>query len=183
MANELSRISERLTRARERSGHGAARVWVPPPARREPTRRELPPDREPPQKPRQDAGQSLNAPATWVAIHVQLRHEPASAESIFDATPDHDDHDEEDDGELYVEAAAVERDEPLPPLRALPAAAAGEAFFIPKVFASEAAASGKHTRATGIFQYLATRALSAYLSHSSFASVGTSEPRMLDVHA
>jgi len=180
LANELSRISERLIRARERNGHSAARVWVPPPARREPTRRELPADREPPQKPREDAAQSQKAPSTWVAIHVQLRHEPAPAETVFDAPPDGD---EEDDSEIYVEAAAVERDEPLFAPRALPPPPPGDAFFVPKVFASESTATGKHTRASGILQYIATRALSAYLSHSSFASVGTSEPRMLDVHA
>ena len=182
MANELSRISERLIRARERTGHGAARVWVPPPARREPTRRELPADREPPQKPRQDApsAQSQKAPSTWVAIHVQLRHEPAPAENVFEA---HSDRDEEDDEEIYVEATAVERDEPLPPSRALPAPPPGEAFFVPRVFASESTASGKQTRGTGILHYLATRALSAYLSHSSFASVGSGESRLLDVHA
>jgi hypothetical protein len=178
LANELSRISERLIRARERNGHGAARVWVPPPARREPTRRELPPEPRSPAKPRDDAAQSQKASSTWVAIHVQLRHEPAPAETVFDAPSDRD---EDDDEEIYVDAAPVEFATPLH--KALPAPAASEAFFVPKVLASETAAPGNRTRATGILHYLATRALNAYLSQSSFASVAASEPRMLDVHA
>lgn len=175
MANELSRISERLIRARERNGNGAATVWLPPPARREPTRRELPPE-----KPKEPAGQNNRGPATWVAIHVQLRHEhdpvPPNA---FDASQDS----ELDDGEVYVEAAAVELEEHLP-RKALPAPSAqaravGDGFFVPRALAGEA----KPTRAAGILQYLATRALNAYLTQSSFASVAASEPRMLDVHA
>lgn len=114
-----------------------------------------------------------------MAIHVQLRHEPDPVQTIFDAPPERDDEDDE----RYVEATSVEREGLLPAPRALPAPAPGEAFFVPKVLASETAASGKQTRAGGILQYLATRALSAYLSHSGFASVGTREPRLLDVHA
>jgi hypothetical protein len=178
LANELSRISERLIRARERSGHGAARVWVPPPARREPTRRERPPEPRSPEKPRDDAAQPQKASSTWVAIHVQLRHEPAPVESVFDAPSERD---EDDDEEIYVDAAPVEF--ATPPHKALPAPAASEAFFVPKVFASETAAAGKTGRTTGILRYLATRALNAYLSQSSFASVAPGEPRMLDVHA
>lgn len=178
MANELSRISERLIRARERNGHGAARVWVPPPARREPTRRELPPEPRSPEKPRDDAAQSQKASSTWVAIHVQLRHEPAPAENVFDAPADRE---EDDDEEIYVEAAPVEFATPL--RRALAAPAASEPFFVPKVFASETTAPGKQARATSVLHYLATRALNAYLTQSSFASVATSEPRMLDVQA
>ncbi|HTU60991.1 MAG TPA: hypothetical protein VMF89_21205, partial [Polyangiales bacterium] len=125
-----------------------------------------------------DAAQSQKASSTWVAIHVQLRHEPAPAESIFDAPPDHDD--DEDDDEVFVDAAP----ELSPQPKALPAPASAsalsEAFFASKVFAS---ATGKQTRATGILHYLATRALNAYLAQSSFASVATSEPRMLDVQA
>jgi hypothetical protein len=113
-----------------------------------------------------------------VAIHVQLRHEPAPTQSVFEARSEHD-----DDAEVYVDAAPVEHDEPATPLKALPAPAPNEAFFVPKVFASETATSSKQARAPGIFQYLATRALNAYLMQSSFASVAASEPRMLDVQA
>jgi hypothetical protein len=176
LANELSRISERLIRARERNGNGAATVWLPPPARREPTRRELP--RDPPEQPKEPAAN--RGPATWVAIHVQLRHEHDPVPpNVFDASQDS----ELEDGEVYVEAAPVEFEDHLP-RKALPAPSAqaranGDGFFVPRALAGEA----KPTRATGILQYLATRALNAYLTQSSFTSVAASEPRMLDVHA
>jgi hypothetical protein len=177
LANELSRISERLIRTRERNGNGAATVWLPPPARREPTRRDLP--RDPPEKPKEPAAHSSRGPATWVAIHVQLRHEHDPVPpNVFDATQDQ----ELDDEEVYVEAAPIEFEDQLP-RKALPAqsaqARAVDGFFVPRTLASE----GKATRATGILQYLATRALNAYLTQSSFGSVAASEQRMLDVQA
>jgi hypothetical protein len=149
-------------------------VWLPPPARREPTRR------DPPEKPREPAAEAKRAPATWVAIHVQLRHEHDPVPpNVVEATQDP----ELDDGEIYVAAAPVEFEDQLP-RRALPAQSAqaravGDGFFVPRSLASE----GKATRPTGILQYLATRALNAYLTQSSFASVASSEPRMLDVLA
>jgi hypothetical protein len=170
LANELSRIGDRLILARERTGNGAAAVWLPPPARREPTRRELPPD--PPEKAKEPAAQP-RPPATWVAIHVQLRHEHDSAASIFAALPEG-----LDEGEVYVDAAPVEADSEIrrEAPRALPPHTRGDAFFVPRTLASDAGP----THNPGLLQYLAARALNAYLVQSSFASV---EPRVLDVQA
>lgn len=177
MANELSRISDRLIRARERNWHHATAARLPPPARREPTPRELPPD--PPEKPNDSASQSKRPASTWVAIHVQLRHEPDPTARVFERAP------ELDEDEEYVEAPPVDFDEPSPreARKALPAQALGDAFFVPRILASHSAQSGSASGAPGMLQYLATRALSAYLTQSSYASAATGEPRMLDVHA
>lgn len=101
--------------------------------------------------------------------------------SVFEARTHEDQEDEDQDS--FVDAAAVSFEDFMPAPKALPAAAAGQAFVTPKLLSSELPQAGKQPRAPGLLQYLAARALNAYLTHSSFVSGGSSESRLLDLQA
>lgn len=102
-----------------------------------------------------------------MAIHVQLRHEVDPNRDVIEAPQ------ELDDDEVYIEVPAADFEEEAP--RALPPV--GDSFFVPKALGSGSLSA----RAGGVLQYLASRALNAYLTQSSYAA--TAEPRMLDVTA
>ena len=156
-------------RARER-GNGAPAVWVPPPARREPTRRELP--ESPPEEARELGAQPKRPPATWVAIHVELRHASEPYAQVAD------------EDEVYVDASPEPADLGL--ARALPAPAPpapAEGLMAKAALASDNVPPHHHARVPELLRYLARRAMQAYLAHTSFGSNRAAEPRVLDVRA
>lgn len=172
LANELSRVGDRLTRARERTWNGTAHVWVPTHARREPARAEIPSDLP---GSRRDAGaETKRVPSTLVAIHVEVRHPTGDAEPTA----------------RVIDAHVAEVDDPEH-LRYDQLAAIGEGFFapaepqpvfaLPAAYTSEASASQKQARPNGVIQYLAARALSAYMTQHTFVSAGSREGRLLDL--
>jgi hypothetical protein len=183
LANELTRVGDRLARARERSWTGAARVVIPSPARREPDHAEIPPE---PRESRRDAGaQAKRAPATLVAIHVEVRHPTGDAEPtarVIDA------HVSElsDETERYVDVAAAVDDGPERPALVAQLEPAIEQiapiFALPAPAPTVEAGSTSRARSSGVL-FMAARALSAYLTQHAFGARATGEPPLLDLRA
>jgi hypothetical protein len=185
LANELSRVGDRLTRVRERTWNAEARVWLPPHARREPARAEIPRDRSDAAAHRREArrdvaAESKRAPSTLVAIHVEVRHPVGDAEPtarVIDAHVAEVD-DDQDDFE-YADPA------PLDEETAVFSAHAAESrpFLGLPAFTNEAG-STKHARPnSGVQQYLSARALSAYLTQHTLVSSAPRDQRLLDLRA
>jgi len=197
LANEISRVSDRLARARERTWltqQGASSLLLPVrgsrEARREPKRvpssHEHEHERE--REARTDAGAERRrppaTPTTLVAIHVEVRHpsEPGSGEDtarfveaqVDDVAAAHQ-HEFARDVAVENERAArvdlaYEVDSPAAPVFALPA------------LASSAGAYARQGRVGGAVRYLAQRAVSAYLAQQTFSSAGAHPPqRLVDI--
>jgi hypothetical protein len=196
LANEISRVSDRLARARERTWltqQGASSLLLPVrgsrEARREPKRVASSHEHEREREARTDAGAERRrppaTPTTLVAIHVEVRHpsEPGSGEDtsrfveaqVDDVAAAHQ-HEFARDVAVENERAArvdlaYEVDSPSsPPVFALPA------------LASSTGAYARQGRVGGAVRYLAQRAVSAYLAQQTFSSAGAHPPqRLVDI--
>jgi hypothetical protein len=180
LANELSRVGDRLTRARERIWNGVASVWLPPPAQREPARVGRPPEQA---QLRRDAGAEANkrAPATLVAIHVEVRHPTGDAvptARVIDAQVA--DVDELED--RFYTAAPLDEAPTRPALRAENVRPT-EPFFMVPALGSEPGPANKQAGPGGGFHYVAARALSAYLAQHSLFSASAADQPLLDLQA
>ena len=182
MANELSRVGDRLTRARERTWNAEARVWLPPHARREPTRAELdePHAAAKRREPRRDAGaDSKRAPSTLVAIHVEVRHPVGDTEPTARVIDAHvAEVDEQDDFE-YADPAPVDEESPVFSAHA----AESQPVFALPAFTKEVGSTQKQARPNGVLHYLSARALSAYLTQHTLVSAAPREGSLLDLRA
>lgn len=189
LANEISRLSDRLTRARERTWSGASSLLLPVrgsrEARREPKRVPSAHDREREREARTDAGAEKKRPAatptTLVAIHVEVRHpsEPGSGEDtarfveaqVDDVAAAHQHEFAIEDERAAPVDLAYEVDSPAPPVFALPAPGSTGTY-------------NRQGRVGGAVRYLAQRAVSAYLAQQTFASGGAHPPqRLIDIRA
>ena len=183
MANELSRVGDRLTRVRERTWNAEARVWLPPHARREPARAEIPRDRSDAAAHRREArrdvaAESKRAPSTLVAIHVEVRHPVGDAEPTARVIDAHvAEVDDQDDFE-YADPAPIDEETAVFSAHA----AESQPFLALPAFTKEAG-STKQARPNSVLQYLSARALSAYLTQHTLVTASPREQRLLDLRA
>lgn len=175
MANELSRVGDRLTRARERTWNAEARVWLPPHARREPTPAEIAKDRQ-----RRDAGaEPKRPPSTLVAIHVEVRHPVGDAEPTARVIDAHvAEVDDQDDFE-YADPSPIDEDSPVFSAHA----AESQPIFALPAFTKEAGSTPKQARPSSVLHYLSARALSAYMTQHTLVSAAPREATLLDLRA
>ncbi|HET8932197.1 MAG TPA: hypothetical protein VFN67_02100 [Polyangiales bacterium] len=170
---------------RERTWNAEARVWLPPHARREPARAEIPRDRPDAAAHRREmrrdvAAESKRAPSTLVAIHVEVRHPVGDAEPtarVIDAHVAEVD-DDQDDFE-YADPAPIDEETAVFSAHA----AESQPFLALPAFTKDVGATQRQERPGSVLQYLSARALSAYLTQHTLVTAAPGDQRLLDLRA
>jgi hypothetical protein len=181
LANELSRVGDRLTRARERTWKGATSLLLPVPgsrkARREPTRVPSAQEREEQARRAED-----KRPQTFVAIRVEVRQSPnetGGAENTAQYVEAH----VAEVAEAHHHEFAIEDERPAPVDAAYEVDSSAEPVFALPAFNGTTGTYNRQGRVSSAVHYLAVRAVSAYLAQRTYSPANAAEPRLIDRRA